>query len=140
MSKLLHRTFGFNSPSDPTKSSPSASKTNKITESGSSVGSSSEANSPVSLTSTKDMIEAFEEFDETRGKIDKEASTKTRDSSRDFAIESSGVPKSVHQFCIIITEAAEEGKKWTCKSKNRGVAAKRKKTKFTFQQESGESS
>jgi hypothetical protein len=73
------------------------------------VGSSSEANSPVSLTATKDMIETFEEFDKTRGKIDKEAATKTRDSSKDFAIKSSGVPKSVHQLCVIITEAAEEG-------------------------------
>jgi hypothetical protein len=33
---------------------------------------------------------------------------KTHDSSRDFAIESSGVSRSVHQLCIIITEAAEE--------------------------------
>jgi hypothetical protein len=66
--------------SDPTKSGPSASKTKRVTESGSSVGSSSEANSPVSLTATKDMIETFEEFDETRGKLDKEAATKTRDS------------------------------------------------------------
>jgi hypothetical protein len=95
--------------SDPTKSGPSASKTERITESGSSMGSSSEANSPVSLTATKDMIETFEEFDETQGKLDKEAATKTRDSSRDFAIKSSGVPKSVHQLCVIITEAAEEG-------------------------------
>jgi hypothetical protein len=95
--------------SDPTKSSPSASKTKKITESRSSMGSSSEAKSPVSLTATKDMIEAFEEFDETRGKIDKEAATKTCGSSRDFAIESSGIPKSIHQLCVIITEAAEEG-------------------------------
>jgi hypothetical protein len=94
--------------SDPTKSGPSASKTERITKSGSSVGSSSEANSPVSLTATKDMIETFEEFDETRGKIDKEAATKNRDSSRDFAIKSSGIPKSVHQLCVIITEVAEE--------------------------------
>jgi hypothetical protein len=131
--------------SDPTKSGSSASKTERITESRSSVGSSSEANSPVSLTATKDKIETFEEFDETRGKIDKEAATKTRDNSRDFAIESSGIPKSIHQLCIIITEAAEEGnhegsKEVTCKSKNQGVAAKRKRRKFTFQQESGESS
>jgi hypothetical protein len=94
---------------DLTKSGPSASKTERITESGSSVGSSSEANSPVSLIATKDMIETFEEFDETRGKLDKEAATKTCDNSRDFAIESSGIPKSVHQLCIIITEAVEEG-------------------------------
>jgi hypothetical protein len=53
--------------SDPTKSGPSASKTERITISGSSVGSSSEVNSPVSLTATEDMQEKLEEFDETRG-------------------------------------------------------------------------
>jgi hypothetical protein len=30
------------------------------------------------------------------------------DSPRDFATESSGVSRSVHQLCVIITEAAEE--------------------------------
>jgi hypothetical protein len=33
---------------------------------------------------------------------------KSRDSSRDFASRSSGVSRSVHQLCVIITEAAEE--------------------------------
>jgi hypothetical protein len=95
--------------SDPTKSGPSASKTERITASRSSVGSSSEVNSPVSLTATEDMIETLEEFDETRGKPDiEEAVAKTHDSSRDLAIESSGISKSVHQLCFIITEAAEE--------------------------------
>jgi hypothetical protein len=42
--------------SDPMKSGPSASKTKRITASGSSVGSSSEVNSPVSLTAIEDMI------------------------------------------------------------------------------------
>jgi hypothetical protein len=95
--------------SNPTKSGPSASKTERITASESSVGSSSEVNSPVSLTATKDMKEKLEEFDETWGKPGmEEAVTKTHDSSRDFAIESSGVSRSVHQLCIIITKAAEE--------------------------------
>jgi hypothetical protein len=95
--------------SDPTKSGPSASKTERITSSGSFVGSSSEVNSPVSLTATEDMIETLEEFENTRGKLDiEEAAAKTHDSSRDFAVESSGISRSVHQLCIIITEAAEE--------------------------------
>jgi hypothetical protein len=95
--------------SDPTKSGPSASKTDRITASGSSVGSSSKVNSPVSLTATEDMVEALKEFDETRGKPDiEEAVAKTHDSSRDFAIENSGVSRSVHQLCVIITEAAVE--------------------------------
>jgi hypothetical protein len=95
--------------SDPTKLGLSASKTERITASESSVGSSSEVNSPVSLIAAKDMKEKLEEFDETRGKPDmEEAVAKTHDSSRDFAIKSSGVSRSVHQLCIIITEAAEE--------------------------------
>jgi hypothetical protein len=95
--------------SDPTKSGPSASKTKRITASESSVGSSSEVNSPVSLTATEDMEEKLEEFDETRGKPGMEEEVaKTHNSSRDFAIESSGISRSVHQLCVIITEAAEE--------------------------------
>jgi hypothetical protein len=95
--------------SDSTKSGPSASKAERITIFGSSVGSSSEVNSPVSLTATEDMQEKLEEFDETRGKPDMEATAvKTHDSSRDFAIESGGISRSVHQLCVIITEAAEE--------------------------------
>jgi hypothetical protein len=95
--------------SDPAKSGPSASKAERITKSGSSVGSSSEVNSPVSLTATEDMQKRLEEFDETRGKPDMEATMiKPHDSPRDFATESSGVSRSVHQLCVIITEAAEE--------------------------------
>jgi hypothetical protein len=132
--------------SDPTESGPLASKTERITVSGSSVGSSSEVNSPVSLKATEDMKEKLEEFDETRGKPDiEEAAAKTHDNLRDFAIESSGVSRSVHQLCVIITEAAEEdnhegNKEVNLKSTNRGVIAKRKRRKFTFQLESGESS
>jgi hypothetical protein len=65
--------------------------------SGSSVGSSSEVNSPVSLTATKNMQKRLEEFDETRGKPDIEATVvKPHDSPRDFATKSSGIPRSVH--------------------------------------------
>jgi hypothetical protein len=95
--------------SDPAKSGPFASKAEKITISGSSVGSFSEVNSPVSLTATEDVQEKLEEFDETQGKPDmKEAVIKTHDSSRNFTIKSSGISRSVHQLCVIITEAAEE--------------------------------
>jgi hypothetical protein len=55
--------------SDPTKSDPSASKAERIIVSESSVGSSGEVNSPVSLTTIEDMKDKFEEFDETRGKL-----------------------------------------------------------------------
>jgi hypothetical protein len=95
--------------SDPTKSGPSASKAERIIISGSSVGSSSEVNSPVGLTATEDMPKRLEEFDETRGKPDMEATVvKPHDSPRDFATGSSGISRSVHQLCVIITEAAEE--------------------------------
>jgi hypothetical protein len=95
--------------SDLTKAGPSASKTERITASESSVGSSSEVNSPVSLTAIEDMKEKLEEFDKMRGKPGvEEAVAKTHDSLRDFAIENSGVSRSIHQLCVIITEAAEE--------------------------------
>jgi hypothetical protein len=66
------RPLGSTRLSDPTKSGSSASKTERITTSGSSVGSSSEVNSPVSLTATEDMKEKLEKFDETWGKPDME--------------------------------------------------------------------
>jgi hypothetical protein len=95
--------------SDPMKLGPSASKAERITISRSSVGSSSEVNSPVSLTATEGMQEKLEEFDETWEKPEVEAiAVKTYDSSRDFAIESSGVSRSIHQLCVIITKASEE--------------------------------
>jgi hypothetical protein len=73
------------------------------------VGSSSEVNSPVSFTVIEDVQKKLEEFDETREKPDmEEGAFKTHDSSRDFAIESSGVSRSVHQLCVIIIKAAEE--------------------------------
>jgi hypothetical protein len=37
-----------------------------------------------------------------------EAVAKTHDSLRDFAIENSGLSRSIHQLCVIITEAVEE--------------------------------
>jgi hypothetical protein len=89
--------------SDPAKSGLSASKAERITMSGSSVGSSSEVNSPVSLTATEDMQKRLEEFDKTRGKPGMEATVvKIHDSPRVFSTGSSGVSRSVHQLCVII--------------------------------------
>jgi hypothetical protein len=79
--------------SDLAKSGLSASKAERITISGSSVGFSSEVNSPVNLTALEDMPKGLEEFDETRAK--------PHDSPRDFATGSSGVSRSVHQLCVI---------------------------------------
>jgi hypothetical protein len=91
--------------SDPTKSVPSAGKAERMTTSRSSVGSSSEANSPVSLAATENLLGKLEEPKEIgQETIVEEAVNK----SRDIASRSSGVSRSVHQLCVIITEAAEE--------------------------------
>jgi hypothetical protein len=76
-----------------------------MAKSGSSVGSSSEANSPVSLAATENLQGKFEEPDKTGQKTIVEAAV---DKPRDFASGSSGVSRSIHQLCVIITEAAEE--------------------------------
>jgi hypothetical protein len=95
--------------SDPVKSGPSTNKTEIIAKCGSSVGSSSEANSPVSPAAKENLQEKLEEFDETRGEPDAEVTMgKSHDSSRDFASRSSGISRSIHQLCIIITKVAEE--------------------------------
>jgi hypothetical protein len=95
--------------SDPEKSGPSASKIKTITMSGSSVGSSSEINSPVSFTAIENTQKKIEEFNETREEPDIEGTVdKSYNSQRDFATGSSSVSRSIHQLCIIITEAAEE--------------------------------
>jgi hypothetical protein len=94
---------------DPAKSDPLTSKTKIIAKSESSVGSSSEANSPVSLAATENLQEKFEEPDKTGQKFIVEAAMdKPCDKSRDFASGSSGVSRSVHPLCVIITEAAKE--------------------------------
>jgi hypothetical protein len=90
---------------NPTKSAPSTSKAKIMAKSGSSVGSSSEANSPVSLAATENLQEKFEESDEIGQKTIVEAAV---DKPGDFASRNSGVSRSIHQLCVIITEAAEE--------------------------------
>jgi hypothetical protein len=77
--------------------------------SGSSVGSSSKVNSPVSFAATENMQKKHEEFGETREEPDIEVTVdKPHDSQRDFATGSSGISRSIHQLCVIITKAAEE--------------------------------
>jgi hypothetical protein len=91
--------------SNPAKSGSSTNKTKIMAKSGSSVGSSSETNSPVSLATTENLQEKFEEPDKTGHKTIVDAAV---DKPRDFASGSSGVSRSIHQLCVIITEAAEE--------------------------------
>jgi hypothetical protein len=84
--------------SDPAKSGPSTRKTNTITVSGSSVGSSSEVNSPVSLAATENMQKKLK-FNETRGKPGMEATViKPHDSPRDFATGRSGVSRAYTSY------------------------------------------
>jgi hypothetical protein len=95
--------------SDPAKSGPSASKTKTITMFGSSVGSSSKVNLSVSFAATENTQKKLKEFNGTREEPDIEVIVdKSYDSQRDFATESSGISRSVHQLCVIITKAAEE--------------------------------
>jgi hypothetical protein len=77
--------------------------------SGSSVGSSREVNSLVSFVATENMQKKLEEFDRTREEPDVEVTVdKSHDNQRDFTAGSSGVSRSIHQLCVIITEAGEE--------------------------------
>jgi hypothetical protein len=95
--------------SDPAKSGLSASKIKTITMSGSSMGSSSEVNSPVSFASTENTKKKNEELSRTREEPDIERTVdKSYNNQKDFATRSSGISRSIHQLCVIITEAAEE--------------------------------
>jgi hypothetical protein len=87
------------------KSAPSAGKTERMTTSGSSVGSSSEANSPVSLAAAESLQGKLEEPDEIGQETIVEEAV---DKSRDIVSRSSDISRSIHQLCVIITKAAEE--------------------------------
>jgi hypothetical protein len=77
--------------------------------SGSSVGSSSEVNSSVRFAATENTQKKIEEFNGTQEEPDIEGTLDiSYGSQRDFATRSSGVSRSIHQLCVIITEAAEE--------------------------------
>jgi hypothetical protein len=77
--------------------------------SGSSMGSSSEVNSPVSFAAAENTKGKIEELDETRKELDiKGAMGISHTSQKDFVTQSGGVSRNIHQLCVIITEAAEE--------------------------------
>jgi hypothetical protein len=95
--------------SDPMKLDPSASEIKTVTISRSLAGSSSEVNSPVSFAVVGNTQRKIGKFDGTREELDIEgAVNKSFDSQRDFATESSGVSRNIHQLCIIITKVAKE--------------------------------
>jgi hypothetical protein len=96
-------------PSDPTKLDLSVSKTKTITISGSSVGSSSEVNSPVSFTTTENTRGKIEELNKTMEELDiRGIVDKSYISQKDFITRSGGVSRNIHQLCVIITKAPEE--------------------------------
>jgi hypothetical protein len=107
--KFRVRSLGSTRLSDLVILDPSASETKTIAMSGSSVGSSSEVNSPVSFTIAENTGEKIEELDETMEKLDIGGTVdQSYPSQKDFITRSGGVSGNIHQLCIIITEAAEE--------------------------------
>jgi hypothetical protein len=113
---------------------------------GSSVGSSSEVHSLVSFASIENTQKKNEELSRTREEPDIERTVdKSYNNQKDFATGSSGVSRSIHQLCVIITEAAEENDHvdnaevdtQVDKPRSNG---KKEKEKFTSSPGSGESS
>jgi hypothetical protein len=95
--------------SNPAESGPSTSKAKTITLFGSSVGSSSEVNSQVRFATIENTKRELKKLDGTQEEPDKGVTAdKSCNSQRDLATGSSGVSRSIHQLCVIITEAAEE--------------------------------
>jgi hypothetical protein len=95
--------------SDPAKLEPSASETKTIAMIGSSMGSSSVVNSPVSLTAAGSTGEKIEELDKTMENLDIGGTMcQSYTSQKDFITRSRGVSSNIHQLCVIITEAAKE--------------------------------
>jgi hypothetical protein len=95
--------------SDPAESGPSANKAKSTTLSGSSVGSSSEVNLPINFAATENTKKELEKLNETQEEPNEGvAAGKPHNSQKDLASESSGVSRSVHQLCVIITELTKE--------------------------------
>jgi hypothetical protein len=103
------RSSGLTRLSDPAKLDLLASKTKTNTMSRSSVGSSSEVNSPVNFATAENIGEKIEEISKTMENLDIGGIVdKSCISQKDFITRISGVSSNIHQLCVIITEAAEE--------------------------------
>jgi hypothetical protein len=98
--------------SDPSKSDPSARKTATIAIPESSMGSSSEVNSPVSFTMMENMQDKIKELDKIMRNLDigeaMDHSDFSLDSSKNAAVDFTTRSGGVYQVCVIITEAAED--------------------------------
>jgi hypothetical protein len=114
--------------------------------SGSSVGSSSEENSPVSYTIAENTGGKIKELDETMEKLDiGETVDQSYPSQKDFITRSGGGSGNIHQLRVIITEAAEDNDHaynvaTHVQVKKSRSNSKKEMRKFTFPPESGESS
>jgi hypothetical protein len=77
--------------------------------SGSSVGSSSEVNSPVSFTTAEDTEGKIEELEKIAEKLDiGETVGQSYPGQKDFVTQTSGISGNIEKLCVIIIEAAEE--------------------------------
>jgi hypothetical protein len=114
--RIIIGSSGSSRLSDLTKPDPSANKPETKETLESSEGSSSEVNSPVSLTKA-----SIVEGDKNQENFDsEEKACQTHSNAEDLAVGSSGVSK-VHQLCIIITEAEEENNSKGSKKVDRQV-------------------
>jgi hypothetical protein len=103
------RLSGTIRPSDPTKLDPSASKVKTTTTYGSSVGSSSEVNSPVSFATTEDTGGKIEELYEATEKLGiGETVANHILAKKNFVTKTDGVSGNIQQLYVIIIKAAEE--------------------------------
>jgi hypothetical protein len=138
------RSLGSIRLSDPAKLDPLARETKTVAMPKSSVGSSSEVNSPVSFTTMENSEGKIEELDETMGNLNLGGTMdQTYLSQKDFTTRSGGISSNIHQLCVIITEAAEENNDADnaathAQSTNQGATAKRRRRKSTSPPESGE--
>jgi hypothetical protein len=102
--------------SDSAKSDPSAGKTVTMVMSESSVGSSSEVNSPISLTTTENMEDKIDKLDKILGNLNLGEAMDhsdfsqnfSRNTAADFITQNGGISNNIHQVSVIITEAAED--------------------------------
>jgi hypothetical protein len=106
------RSLGSIRLSDPIESGPSAGKTTTAAMSESSIGSSSEVNSPISFTTMENIEYKIGELNEIMGNLNlgeaMDHSDFSRNTAADFTTRNGGVSNNVHQICVIIIEAAED--------------------------------
>jgi hypothetical protein len=103
------RSLGSIRLSDPMKLDPLTRETKTVAMSKSSVGSSSDVNSPVSFATTENSEGKIEELDKTMGNLNLGGTMdQTYLSQKYFTTRSGGVSRNIHPLGVIIAEAAKE--------------------------------